>query len=61
MRNLMRIAAACALLALAVSYPPLATLLGLEMPEPREWLVVLVLGLVPGLLGQAVKALSQAG
>ena len=31
------------------------------MPEPSEWLVIVVLGLLPALLGQAVKALSQPG
>jgi Ca2+-transporting ATPase len=46
---------ACALQALAVYYGPLAAALEIEMPRPDEWLVVVLLALVPAVLGQGAR------
>jgi Ca2+-transporting ATPase len=45
---------------LAVAYPPLAAVLGVELPEPEEWLVVTLLGLAPAVLGQGARLLRRA-
>lgn len=44
-----------ALQLLAVFYPPLARVLGVLPPDPRDWLVVFTLALVPATAGQAAK------
>jgi Ca2+-transporting ATPase len=49
------VALAAGLLALAVYWPPLARVLALRPPDPRDWLVVLTLALVPAIGGQAAK------
>jgi Ca2+-transporting ATPase len=46
-----------ALQVVAVTWSPLADLLGLHRLAPREWLVVTALGAVPAVIGQAGKAL----
>lgn len=48
-----------ALLLLATAWTPLATLLGLHQPAPREWAVLLGLAAAPALLGQFMKLIRR--
>lgn len=48
-----------ALLLLATAWTPLATLLGLHQPAPREWAVLLGLAAAPALLGQFMKLVRR--
>ncbi len=50
---------ASGLQALAVYYPPLARVLRIEPPTSGDWLVILMLALVPAVAGQATKLLRR--
>lgn len=49
------VVAAVGLQLLAVTWAPLASMLRLEPLDPRAWMVVVALGAVPGVFGQALK------
>jgi Ca2+-transporting ATPase len=51
------VALACALQVLGVAYAPLAAVLEIERPRASEWLVVVLLGLVPAVVGQGARLL----
>jgi P-type Ca2+ transporter type 2C len=53
------VALAGGLQVLAVAYAPLAQLLEVRMPAPREWLLVISLALVPAVAGQAIKVFQR--
>ena len=53
------VGAAGGLQVLATTYPPLARLLGMDLPTPIDLLIVLGLALVPAMLGQAAKTLRR--
>ncbi len=48
-----------ALLVVAVTWPPLAAILGLHHLTPREWLLVAGLGIIPAVIGQTVKLIRS--
>jgi Ca2+-transporting ATPase len=50
---------ACALQVLGVAYAPLAAVLEIQSPKPSEWLVVVLLGLVPAVVGQGTRLLRS--
>jgi Ca2+-transporting ATPase len=53
---LLGVALALALQALAAFFTPLGDILGVVPLEPRDWLFVVGLGSLPGLIGQLIKA-----
>jgi hypothetical protein len=44
---------------LAITYPPLARVLGVARPDAIDLLVAFGLALVPDVIGQAIKALRR--